>query len=123
LLAQLGLTCQKPLWRAYQQDGSRVEQWLKSEYPRIRALAKRKSGRFTSKMSPGCARTSTAKHLGGRGQTPVVRVTGQRFSLNMISAISPRGALRFMVVKAAWCAGVHSIPQATDARSAAIGVF
>ena len=41
LLAQLGLTCQKPLWRAYQQDGSRVEQWLKSEYPRIRALAKR----------------------------------------------------------------------------------
>ena len=34
-----------------------------------------------------------------RGQTPVVRVTGQRFSLNMISAISPRGALRFMVVK------------------------
>ena len=34
-----------------------------------------------------------------RGQTPIVRVTGQRFSLNMISAISPRGALRFMVVK------------------------
>jgi len=28
-----------------------------------------------------------------------VRVTGQRFSLNMISAISPRKALRFMAVK------------------------
>jgi len=28
-----------------------------------------------------------------------VRVTGQRFSLNMISAISPRKALRFMVAK------------------------
>ena len=28
-----------------------------------------------------------------------MRVTRQRFSLNMISAISPRGALRFMVVK------------------------
>ncbi|MCC6171291.1 MAG: winged helix-turn-helix domain-containing protein, partial [Gammaproteobacteria bacterium] len=36
LLAQLGLSCQKPLWRAWQQDGSRVEQWLKHEYPRIR---------------------------------------------------------------------------------------
>lgn len=34
-----------------------------------------------------------------RGSTPVVRVTGQRFSLDMISAISPRGELRFMVVK------------------------
>ncbi|MGH8208191.1 MAG: IS630 family transposase [Steroidobacteraceae bacterium] len=34
-----------------------------------------------------------------RGETPIVRVTGQRFSLNMISAVSPRGARRFMVVK------------------------
>jgi len=33
------------------------------------------------------------------GDTPIVRVTGQRFSLNMISAVSPRGALRFMVVE------------------------
>lgn len=33
-----------------------------------------------------------------QGETPIVRVTGQRFSLNMISSISPRGALRFMVV-------------------------
>ena len=34
-----------------------------------------------------------------KGETPIVRVTGPRFSLNTISAISPRGALRFMVVK------------------------
>jgi transposase len=34
-----------------------------------------------------------------KGKTPVVRVTGQRFSLNMISAISPKGSLRFMVVR------------------------
>ena len=31
-----------------------------------------------------------------RGETPVVRATGRRFSLNMISAISPRGQVRFM---------------------------
>ena len=41
LLAQLGLTCQKPLYRAYQRNPSLVEQWLKKEYPRIRAMAKR----------------------------------------------------------------------------------
>jgi len=28
------------------------------------------------------------------GETPIVRVIGQRFSLTMISAISPTGALR-----------------------------
>ncbi len=31
------------------------------------------------------------------GQTPMVRQTGQRFSLNMISAVSPKGQLLFMV--------------------------
>jgi len=100
LLAQLGLTCQKPLWRAYQQDGSRVEQWLKREYPRIRALAKREKAQIYFEDESG---VRSDFHSGGtwaaRGQTPIVRVTGQRFSLNMISAISPRGALRFMVVK------------------------
>ena len=34
-----------------------------------------------------------------RGQTPVIKVTGARFSLNMIGAIGMRGQLRFMVVK------------------------
>src|SRR5919199_3058557 len=32
------------------------------------------------------------------GRTPAVRVTGARFTLNMISAISARGALRFSVL-------------------------
>src|SRR5262245_22254733 len=32
-------------------------------------------------------------------QTPVVKQTGQRFSLNMIAAVSPKGQLRFMVTR------------------------
>ena len=39
LLKQLGLSAQRPLWRAYQQDPQKVEHWLKTEYPRIRKLA------------------------------------------------------------------------------------
>lgn len=100
LLAQLGLSCQKPLWRAYQQDGSRVEQWLKREYPRIRAQAKRENAEIFFEDESG---VRSDFHSGStwavRGETPIVRVTGQRFGLNMISAVSPRGALRFMVVK------------------------
>jgi len=100
LLAQLGLTCQKPLWRAYQQDGSRVEQWLKKEYPRIRALAKREKAEICFEDESGVRSDSHAGSTwAARGQTPIVRITGQRFSLNMLSAISPRGALRFMIVK------------------------
>ena len=41
LLAQLGITCQKPLHRAFERDGALVRQWLKQDYPRIRALAQR----------------------------------------------------------------------------------
>ncbi len=100
LLAQLGLSCQKPLWRAWQQDGSRVEQWLKHEYPRIRAAAKREKAQILFEDESG---VRSDFHSGStwavKGETPIVRVTGQRFSLNMISAISPRGELRFMVVK------------------------
>ena len=100
LLAQLGLTCQKPLFRAYQQNPSLVEQWLKSEYPRIQAMAKREAAEIFFEDESG---VRSDFHSGTtwapRGKTPVVRVTGQRFSLNMISAVSPKGSLRFMVVR------------------------
>lgn len=100
LLAQLGLTCQKPLWRAYQQDGSRIQQWLKHEYPRIRAAAKREKAEIYFEDESGVRSDfHSGKTWAPKGGTPIVRVTGQRFLLNMIAAISPRGALRFMVVK------------------------
>src|SRR5262245_49858519 len=41
LLAQLGLSCQRPLAKAFEQNPSLVEQWVKSEYPKIRAQANR----------------------------------------------------------------------------------
>jgi len=100
LLAQLGLTCQKPLFRAYQQNPSLVERWLKSEYPRIRTMAKRETAEIFFEDESG---VRSDFHSGttwaARGKTPVVRVTGQRFRLNMISAVSPKGSLRFMVVR------------------------
>jgi hypothetical protein len=39
-VAQLGITPQKPLWRAYQQDPERVRQWVEEEYPSIAREAK-----------------------------------------------------------------------------------
>ncbi|MCI0468698.1 MAG: IS630 family transposase, partial [Nitrospirae bacterium] len=41
LLTQLGLTPQKPIWRAYQQKPEEVQKWLNEEYPRIKRLARR----------------------------------------------------------------------------------
>jgi transposase len=99
LLAQLGLTCQKPLYRAYQQDPVSVEKWLKEEFPRIRAMAKKMKAEIYFEDEAGIRSDFHAGTTWGiKGKTPVVSTTGARFGLNMISAISPRGLMRFMVV-------------------------
>jgi transposase len=100
LLAQLGLSCQRPLIKAFEQNRSLVEQWVKQEYPKIRAWAKREGAEIFFGDESG---VRSDFHAGTTwapiGQTPVVKQTGQRFSLNMISAVSPKGQLRFMVTR------------------------
>jgi transposase len=102
LLAQLGLTCQKPLFRAFQENPSLVERWLKKEYPRIRAMARKARAEVFFGDESGVRsdfHSGTTWAWAPRGKTPVVRVTGQRFSLHRISAVCPRGSLRFMIVR------------------------
>jgi transposase len=98
LLNKMGLSPQRPLYRAYQQDPERVEEWKKSAYPRIRQLA---TAEGASIFFADEASIRTDHHAGTTwapvGQTPVVITTGERKSVNMVSAISPRGELRFRV--------------------------
>lgn len=106
LLRSLGLTPQRPLRRAYEQDPAFVEAWLKQEFPKIRALAKRERAEIFFGDEAG---VRSDFHAGTtwalRGETPVVPATGQRFGLNLVSAISPRGELRFMTVEGKMDAG------------------
>lgn len=100
LLAQLGLSCQRPLYVAYEQNPSLVEAWLSSEYPRIRKMARKLGAEIYFGDEAG---VRSDRHCGKTwapvGQTPVVMGSGQRFGLNLISAISAKGWLRFMVVR------------------------
>lgn len=100
LLNQMGLSAQRPMWRAYQQDPEKVERWVRDEYPRIRALAKRLKAEIYFGDEAGVRSDHHAGTTWGvRGRTPVVSSTGARFGLNLISAVSPRGHMRFMVLK------------------------
>ncbi len=100
LLNQLGLTVQRPMWRAYQQNPKEVERWLSEEYPKIAAKAKRLKARIFFGDEAGIRSDFHAGTTWGvRGRTPIVSTTGQRFGCNMISAVSARGDLRFMVAK------------------------
>jgi transposase len=100
LLAQLGLTCQKPLMRAFQQNPSLVEKWLQEEYPQIRAKAKKAGAEIFFGDEAGVRSDfHSGKTWAPRGKTPVIRVTGARFGFNMISAVSPKGHMRFMIIE------------------------
>lgn len=99
LLAQLGLTCQKPLMRAFQQNLTLVEKWLRQEYPRIQVRAKRMGAEIFFADEAGVRSDfHSGRTWAPRGKTPIIQRTGVRFGLNMISAVSPKGQLHFMVV-------------------------
>jgi len=107
LLAKLGLTCQRPLFRATEQNRSLVEAWVREEFPAIKARAAAEDAEIffadeSALRSDHHAGTTWAPS----GRTPVVRTTGRRFRLNMLSAISAKGALSFMV-----CGGTVAAPQ------------
>jgi len=100
LLAQLGLTCQKPLMRAFQQNPSLVEKWLKEEFPAIRTQAKKRGAEiFFADEAVVRSDFHSGKTWAPRGQTPIVRVTGARFGFNLLSAVTAKGQMRFMVMQ------------------------
>jgi transposase len=97
LLRKLGLSPQRPLHRACQQNPEAVERWKREEYPAIRAAAEEEQGATVYFADEAGIRSDY--HAGTTwppaGQTPVVKNTGARFAVNMISAVSAKGALRF----------------------------
>jgi transposase len=91
---------QRPLFRAIEQDPKRVRRWLEQEYPLIRRQARAVGANIYFGDEAGVRSDHHAGTTWGvKGQTPVVRTTGQRSSVNMISAVSARGHMRFMLAK------------------------
>ena len=100
LLRLMGLTPQRPVRRAIEQVPAKVRQWLTIDYPAIQAKARQADAQIFFADEAGVR--SNSHHSGTTwapmGQTPVVPATGKRFGLKLVSAVSPQGVLRFMVV-------------------------
>ena len=90
------MTPQRPLYRAWQQNPEKVREWKEKTYPQIREEAARRGALIFFADEAGIR---TDFHSGTTwapaGQTPVVTATGERKSITMVSAVSPRGELRF----------------------------
>ena len=97
-LHDLGFSAQRPLYRAEQADPAAVATWKQIEYPKIAAEARAAGGTVYFVDEAGVRSDYHAGTTWARvGRTPTVTATGARFGLNMISAISAQGALRFSV--------------------------
>lgn len=100
LLARLGFTAQKPTRVAFEQDSKAVRSWLKRRYPAIRTLARREKAMIFWADEMGLRGDHAAgRSFSPKGRTPVILGTGQRFRCNLISALTNRGHLQFMVFK------------------------
>ncbi len=94
----LGFSAQKPLYQAWQQNAAMVKRWETETYSEIRAQARSVGATVYFAEEAGIRSDyHTGTTWAPVGETPVVMVIGRCFSLNMISAVSPRGDFRFMV--------------------------
>jgi transposase len=106
-LARWGFTPQKPMRRAFEKNPEAVHRWLDEKYPAIRKQAKQEKADIYWGDEMGMRSDHTVgRSYGRRGQTPVILGTGVRFGCNMISAITNKGQLNFMVFKQRFKANV-----------------
>lgn len=97
-LKRWGMTPQKPKKQAYEQQPARVKKWLDEEYPAIQKQAVIEDAEIF--WGDETAMRSDCQHERGyslKGKTPVVRINSKRCSVNMISAITNQGKVRFQM--------------------------
>ena len=96
LLAQLALTPQQPLRRAYERDPARIELWQQEEYPKLKKRARKYGAQIYFLDETGFSSEPNLRRTYGlKGATPVVKTSGQRQKVNVISAVNARGTF--------WC--------------------
>jgi transposase len=99
-LTKWGFSPQKPARRAIEQSPQSIERWLKIEYPSIQKLSRKEKATIYWGDEMGLRSDhNVGRTYGIKGKTPIVKRTGNRFSCNMISAITNLGKLSFMVFR------------------------
>lgn len=89
---------QRPIKKAYKQNPDRIQKWLDEEYPTIKERAKKENAEIYWGDETGIQNTANyAKGYSPIGKTPVLEVESVKMKVNLLSAISNKGKLRFML--------------------------
>jgi transposase len=100
MLHRIGVTPQQPTRQAFQRDDEECRRWMERDFPKVVERAKRKQAVLLFEDETGVHEDhAVGTTWGERGKTPVVRVSGSRRRINVISAISPRGRIWFRCFK------------------------
>jgi len=98
ILKMLGFSPQRPVYQALERDEEKRRIWREETFPAIKERADKEGARIFFADEAGCR---TDHHAGTTwapvGQTPAVKGTGKRESIGMISAVSMRGLMHWMV--------------------------
>ena len=96
-LKKWGFTPQRPIKRNYKQNPAEIKAWLEEEYPEIKARAKAENAEINWGDETGCQNESNyIKGYAPKGKTPVLPVGNEHLKVNMVSAITNQGKLRYM---------------------------
>lgn len=96
-LLRWGFTVQRPMKQAMNQKPEQVQKWLKEDYPAIHAAAKEESAEIYWGDETAVQNVPNyARGYAPKGKTPVLKVQTVKMHINMISAISNQGHVRFM---------------------------
>lgn len=99
-LKRWGFTPQKPVKRAYEQSPEKLKKWLDESYPDIAAKAKKEKAEIHWGDETGVHNQAyIAKGFAPKGKTPVINLNAKRSKVNMISAITNLGHVRFMLYR------------------------
>jgi transposase len=101
-LRRWGFTPQRPVKRALERQDAAVRAWLSEHYPKIAARAKAEGAVIHWGDETGISNQAVhGRSFAPKGRTPVLRRPATRRTLSMISAVTNRGTLRFMLYEGA----------------------
>ena len=97
-LKKMGLSYQKPLYRAVERDPQEVEHFINIKFPMIQRVAEKLGADIGFEDEAGIGlSTHSGRTWGLRGRRPVVEATDQRGGYNVLSIVTNEGKMNYSI--------------------------
>jgi len=107
-LKRWGFTPQRPVKRAYQRDDKKVKAWLEEEYPAIKQAAAQDGSEIYWSDEVGIkSHDHRGRGFAPKGKTPIRKHNPSYEKVNMISAVTNQGKLKFMCYESSFTYQVY----------------